>query len=142
MFSRKRNFLTRSAVMSGKYGVPSIVSSDLLVAGDLVSEGAIEVEGRIEGNINCQHVTVHQGGLVKGDLISETVHVNGQVDGLIKSKHVRLSQYARVVGVIIYETLSVEDGAYVDGQCKNMDSLSDAEKEDGKIRLVADNETV
>ncbi|MCD6034758.1 MAG: hypothetical protein K0R63_499 [Rickettsiales bacterium] len=106
-----------------KSNVPSIISSDLNILGNLISEGSVEVAGRIEGNITCTSVTIHRNGLVKGDVIAETVQVNGEVRGLIKARYVKLSENGRVIGVIMYETLSIEDGAFVDGQCKNTDKL-------------------
>lgn len=104
-------------------GIPSIISSGLNILGNLVSDGEIEVEGRIEGNVTCTTVTIHRSGFIKGDITAESIHVNGEIKGVLKARNIKLSQYARVTGVIMYETLSIEDGAFVDGQCKNTGTL-------------------
>ena len=122
MFSNKKGKVEINNLPS-KSGVPSIVSSDLSILGNLISEGSIEVEGRIEGNITCSHATVHKSGFIKGDIISDSVNINGEVRGLIKARNVRVSENGKVVGVIMYENLSIDPGGFVDGQCKNTDKL-------------------
>lgn len=137
-----------------KGGVPSIVAGGLNVLGNMMSEGAIEVEGVIDGNIQCVVLTVHKSGHVKGDIFAETVFVHGKVEGIIKARNVRLSEHSHFEGVLIYEMLSVEDGAFIDGQCKNMekvysgdleglesneDHVAASNEDEEEIRLVADN---
>lgn len=122
MFSKRNNGRDMGMKVS-KNGVPSIISSDLSILGNLISEGSVEVEGRIEGNVTCSTATIHQSGFVKGDIIADIINISGELRGLVKARHVKLTEYARVTGVIMYETISIEPGAFVDGQCKNTDKL-------------------
>jgi cytoskeletal protein CcmA (bactofilin family) len=126
-----------TANVPSKTDVPSIISSDMNILGNLISEGSVEVAGRVEGNVTCKAVTVHRSGLIKGDIIADTVQVNGEVRGLIKARNVRLSENGRVIGVIMYESLTIEGGAFVDGQCKNTDKLN--RKHDALEALEAHN---
>ncbi|MCH2038743.1 MAG: polymer-forming cytoskeletal protein [Rickettsiales bacterium] len=123
MFSNKKGKMEINNLPS-KSGVPSIVSADLSVLGNMISEGAIEIEGRIEGNLTCSQATIHKNGFIKGDIIADSVNINGEVRGLIKARNVRVSENGKVVGVIMYENLSIDPGGSVDGQCKNTDKLN------------------
>lgn len=103
--------------------VPSIIAPDLKIIGNLLSRGSIEVAGCIEGNISCTDITVRKGGMVKGDIIANTILIDGEINGLVKGKSIKLSDTARVNGIIIYESLSINDGASIDGQCKSVEKM-------------------
>lgn len=123
MFSKNTKPSTGNSITTTKQGVPSIISQGLNVLGNMISDGSVEIEGRIDGNLTCSHATIHRTGFIKGDIVAETVTVNGEIRGLIKARHVRLSENAKVIGVVMYEHLSIADGAFIDGQCKNTDKL-------------------
>lgn len=103
--------------------VPSIIASDLKIVGNLICGGSIEIEGEIEGNVTCDHVSIRRTGSVKGDVTADEIQVDGEINGLVKGKNIVLAESGRVTGVIMYEALSVKDGAYIDGQCKSADKL-------------------
>lgn len=124
--------------------VPSLISDDMNILGNLISDGYIDINGHIEGNVKCQALTVREKGIVKGDVFADTVNVHGQVSGVIKARHVFLASSARVRGVVMHESMSVEDGAFIDGQCKRTDraGFMDQDEEeptsggDAKIDLI------
>jgi adenylate cyclase len=101
---------------SPRGGMPSIVSPDLRVQGDLTSSGDIQVEGIVDGGVFCRQVTIGEFGSVTGAIESESVHVSGCVEGKIRAKSVILTTTARVEGDISYENLSVEAGAQLKGR--------------------------
>jgi hypothetical protein len=47
--------------MDSKDRVPSIISASLRIVGDLVSEGDVQVDGIIEGDVNARSLTVSEG---------------------------------------------------------------------------------
>lgn len=129
MFSRKEKISAVAFVDPPKNVVPSIISRDLNILGNLVSDGYVEIVGKVEGNVICNSATIHEHGVIKGDIVAEQVQINGEVRGLIKARHVRVSETGKVTGVVMYETLSIKDGAFIDGQCKNTDvAIRDREK--------------
>ena len=107
-----------------KKGAPSILSADMHILGNLVSEGAIDIDGSIEGNVKGNQVTVRAQGKITGDITAEVVHVYGQVRGLIRAHAVHLYASSHVEGVIMYHSLTVEDGAFVDGKFKRIQEKS------------------
>ncbi|MBN67441.1 MAG: cell shape determination protein CcmA [Rickettsiales bacterium] len=102
---------------------PSVISSDMNVLGNIISEGFVDIDGRIEGNIKCHSTTIRENGRVNGDVIADMVTIHGTVIGLVKAKSVILHSSAHVEGVIMHESLSIEDGAFVDGKFKRTDKV-------------------
>lgn len=108
----------------GKKGMqPSVIAADLNVLGNIISDGVLDVDGKIHGNIRCHTVSLRPNGKVVGDIHAEIVHVYGAIEGVIKAKTVMLYSTARVVGTIMHESLSIEDGAFVDGKFKRTDKV-------------------
>lgn len=103
---------------------PSVISADMYVLGNVISsDGLLDIDGKIDGNVRCKVATVRPNGRVKGDVVAEIVHVYGEIEGLVKAKAVMLYASARVQGTIMHESLSIEDGAFVDGKFKRTDKV-------------------
>ncbi|MBW2147648.1 MAG: polymer-forming cytoskeletal protein [Deltaproteobacteria bacterium] len=101
--------------------MPSIISADLTVHGDIFCKGDIQIEGLVEGDVKSRSLTIGKTGSVKGAVDAETIHVGGQVKGQIKAKFVILTGTAQVLGDIRYENLAVKEGARLNGMCKRID---------------------
>lgn len=102
---------------------PSVIAADMHVLGNIISEGVLDIDGQIQGNVRCHTATIRENGKVQGDVVAETLHVHGTVEGLIKARSVMIYSTAHVVGTIMHETLSVEDGAFIDGKFKRSEGL-------------------
>ncbi len=122
MFSKsKKEPGNKPAVqVSRKPAAPSIIGADLSIVGDLSSEGEVQVDGFIDGDIRTKVLLIGESATVKGEIVGDTVRVYGKVDGQIKARAVILAKSAHVVGNILHENLSVEAGAFLDGHCKRM----------------------
>lgn len=102
---------------------PSVISADMHVLGNIISDGFLDIDGKVEGNIKCRSATVRPNGLVRGDIHADVIHVYGRIEGQVKSRNVSLYASARVQGTIMHESLSIEDGAFVDGKFKRTDKV-------------------
>jgi len=102
---------------------PSIVSRDMNILGNLISEGTVDINGRIEGNVRAKQIMVRKDGTVNGDLHADEIQVLGHVRGLVRAKDVHLYASAKVEGSIMHEVLSMEEGAFVDGKFKRTDRM-------------------
>lgn len=103
---------------------PSVISADMFVLGNISSDGFMDLEGKIDGNVRCKEAVIRGDGIINGDIVAESVRIYGAVRGLVKARSVTLYATARIEGVIMHESLSVEDGATVDGKFKRMDKLA------------------
>lgn len=120
MFSKSNKKALANAKPVAPSAPPSIISRDLKIVGDLLSEGEIQIDGRVNGDIRTKVLIVGETAHVKGEIVAETVRVLGHVDGQIKAKVVKLAVTAHVVGDILHEDLSIETGAFLEGHCKRM----------------------
>jgi cytoskeletal protein CcmA (bactofilin family) len=100
--------------------VPSIVSADLTIRGNLSGKGDIQIEGKVFGRIEAGNVVVAEGGEVEGDIVAKAVAVSGIVRGSIKAGTVTLSSTARVQGGVLHDVLAIEAGAQLEGECKRL----------------------
>ena len=104
--------------------IPSIITHEVHILGNMVSDSSVDFSGTIDGNIRCDVLTLRESGTVKGEIVANSVFVHGTVNGLIKAKNVNLLATCKVEGVIIHGALTIEDGAFVDGKFKRSDRVS------------------
>ena len=106
--------------------VPSIISADLSIDGNLNSGGEIQVDGVVNGDIKCKALIVGVKGSVVGEVIAQTVRMHGAVKGMIRAKSVFLASTARMSGDVEHESLAIEPGAYMEGPCKRITEVAPA----------------
>ena len=94
----------------------SVVGDAATIVGDLTSEGEIEVQGTVEGNIRSRRVMVGEGGQVHGEIVAEAVDIRGSVQGPVVASSVSVARTARVIGHITHRELTIEPGAYLEGR--------------------------
>lgn len=100
----------------------SVLSSDLTVVGNVHTAGDITVQGKIEGDVRAQLLTVGEGAVVSGEIVADDVVVNGRVIGRVRGLKVRLTSTARVEGDIIHKTIAIEAGAHFEGSVQRHDN--------------------
>jgi len=100
---------------------PSIFSNNLLVKGDLYSEGDIQLDGQVDGDIRSKDVTIGKSAVINGAVMGDTLRIAGTVNGEITARVVTLTSTARVTGDINHDSLSIQAGAYVQGLCKRIE---------------------
>ena len=113
---------------------PSLLSSDLFIKGNLTTNGDIQIEGGVEGNIKANLLTIGKEAKIKGELNTEELIVNGHVSGTIRAKKVTLTSSAKVEGDIIHQTIAIETGAHFEGSIeKSENPLEKSEIKDNKL---------
>jgi len=110
-------------------------SSDLLLGagaefeGKLTFKGTVRIDARFKGSIVTNDVlVVGEHALIDAEITCGTVVVEGEVNGNIKAKSaVELHKSAKVRGNVETSSLSVEKGAFLQGEMK----MGPAEKKVG-----------
>lgn len=106
---------------------PSVIAPDLKVIGNLMTDGDLQIEGTVEGDVQARMLVVGNNAHVKGEIRSTDVTVNGKVTGRIRGQKVRLSATARVDGDIVHSSLAMEEGADFEGSIhRGDDPLKDS----------------
>ena len=98
--------------------VPSIISVNLHIVGNLKTDGEMHVDGSIEGDVTTNSITVGEKASISGEIVADNIKIHGAVSGKIRARNIHLAKTAKVIGDILHEVLSIESGAYIEGQLK------------------------
>jgi len=128
-------------------GTPSIISADLRITGNLHSNGDIQIDGKIDGNVDSKSLTIGEDAEVNGTISCERVRVCGKVSGEIRAAWVVLARSARVSADVVHKSLEIESGASLEGgvsrlegEPRNMETEADTphKAEAAKVAKIAD----
>jgi cytoskeletal protein CcmA (bactofilin family) len=123
---------------AAKQAPPSILSAGLTVNGDLNSEGEMQIDCLVNGDVVAARLAIGENAKVIGEVVAEHVLIRGEVVGRIRAKSVELDKTAKVRGDIWHELLSIAAGAKIEGLCK----FAENPRETGaKLSVVASSET-
>jgi cytoskeletal protein CcmA (bactofilin family) len=94
----------------------TVIAEGLKIIGNVSADGAVEVNGQVDGSLHCTSLTVSPKALIKGGINARNVVVNGRVEGPIVGQDVVLKSRAFVTGDIQAQSLSIERGALFEGR--------------------------
>jgi cytoskeletal protein CcmA (bactofilin family) len=103
---------------SGNAPTRSVIDAWLTITGNLQSEGEVQVDGKINGDIRCAHLTVGKEASIVGNVTADEVVVRGRVKGVIRANRVILQDSARVESQVFHKRLAIEEGAIFDGHSR------------------------
>ena len=88
-----------------------------LLRGDLFSEGALQINGWVEGSVECRSaVVIGASGAVRGRVLGADVVVAGKVLGnVICSGHLEILATGRIEGDVEAQSVRVEAGGVLLG---------------------------
>jgi cytoskeletal protein CcmA (bactofilin family) len=113
------NSAPRSGASSGfllDSNKPSVISEGFSLVGDITAQGVLHVEGMIKGTVTTEAVNIGITGAVEGKIQCTSLQIKGAFVGEARCQELIIANKARVRGTITYETLSIQRGAYVEGE--------------------------
>ncbi|MEP1143665.1 MAG: polymer-forming cytoskeletal protein [Henriciella sp.] len=96
----------------------SILCSDVEIKGSIKSNGALQIDGKVEGDITAGDITIGSSGEILGEVKAETLRVKGKIVGSIRARKVELETGATVQGDIFHAALIIQPDASFEGQVK------------------------
>lgn len=103
----------------------SIIGPGMNIVGDLVTDGTVRVEGRIEGTVRAgKAVVIGKGGEVVGDVLTQDAVIGGTVRGtVVAESRLELQSTCDIDGHIRVRSahLQLEEGAVWNGQIQMLD---------------------
>jgi cytoskeletal protein CcmA (bactofilin family) len=94
----------------------SVVSRGMTVTGNVMSQGDINIEGIVRGEVRGLHVWIRADGSVEGAIIANRVTIEGYMNGSVTADDIDLCHSARVDGDLYSEHLKIIKGARVLGR--------------------------
>lgn len=115
--------------------IKAYLGEDTVFSGTLTFNGAVRIDGKMDGEINTDDtLIVGENGVIEADINAGTVICRGKIKGTIKAtKRIEIHTNSEVVGSIAAPALLVENGALFDGTC-------DMTGNEGKIIKLVKNE--
>jgi cytoskeletal protein CcmA (bactofilin family) len=125
----------------GKRGdsAPSILSDDLTIEGDIVSEGEVHINGTVKGDVTARKLALGEDGAITGAVEVNDAVIGGKLAGQLTATSVVLLSSARVTADITHVSLAIAPEAVFEGFSRRVDSIGVAVK-DGEVlppRLAA-----
>jgi len=117
VFGKKKQ-VTNNASLKRVNHAPSIISEDMRLTGSIISQGEVQLDGRIDGDIKATHLVIGTTGVVEGIVEATSVIVKGKIIGSLNASEVNIKNNAHVHGDIFHDTLSIEAGAIIEGNLK------------------------
>jgi cytoskeletal protein CcmA (bactofilin family) len=105
----------------------SVLSINLEFTGTVTSPDELHVYGTIDGNVRAGSLTVCTGGLIKGEIVAESVTVHGTVDGRIHAQMVQICAGGIVRGDIHHAALGMDPAGIFEGASRrSQNPMADA----------------
>lgn len=102
---------------AGVMKAPTIVSAEMSIHGDLQSQGDLQIDGRVVGQIKVNRLILTEGASVTGDIFAKEVRICGTLKGSVHGEMVTVTETGRVMGDIFHELLSFQSGGQWEGNC-------------------------
>ncbi len=108
------------ALINSLKEVPSLISKNVVITGDIKNASNIEIEGKVEGNIFADTITLREGGEITGNTKSKIFNIKGNFNGNSIAEKINISDTAVVNGLLEYNFLSVDYGANINCELKRV----------------------
>lgn len=147
MFSKKKqkvdnsssnNSPSNNSSLKKTSQTPSIISEDVRMTGTLISQGEVQLDGRIDGDIKAEHLVIGSTGVVEGIVEAKSVVVKGKIIGTLNASEVKIQNTAHVHGDVLHDTLSIDAGAVIEGSLKQRFEKENVELINDKSKPVSD----
>lgn len=101
---------------SSRSGAPlSVIGPDVRIVGNIITQGEMQIDGQVEGDITCQTLVVGEGARISGEVTAECVKVHGELHGKIHAGTILIAKSAKVIGDVTHDSLEIEAGAQIEG---------------------------
>jgi len=100
----------------------SIIGADVKIVGNITTEGEMQIDGRVEGDITCKTLVIGASAHIIGEVKAQTVRIHGEVSGRLAADHVTIGRTGRVTGDICHGSLEIQSGAQVEGHFLRRDA--------------------
>ena len=107
----------------------SILANSFSLKGSISCKGELQIDGRINGNLNGEKVILGPESVMDGTLTADEITISGKFKGKIKGKSIRLDAGASVDAEITYEVLAIENGSSINGTVKKIVSPAPIKKQ-------------
>jgi cytoskeletal protein CcmA (bactofilin family) len=93
----------------------------MLITGNIVSERATQIFGRVVGDIQTVQILIGDGAQVEGNITAYEIGITGAFKGTIRGNNFRLKGAARIDGEVFSKSLTVEENVQFEGISRRLE---------------------
>ena len=119
-FSKELDKITNSILMIGE---------GVTIKGNIKAENEVNIQGVVEGDIECIKINVHQSGKIIGNVKAKTMSVEGYIEGEVNAKEILgVKSSGNINGKIYYGSIKIDDGGKIEGEINYKDKQEKPEE--------------
>jgi cytoskeletal protein CcmA (bactofilin family) len=103
----------------------SILGAGMIITGNIVCDGSVQIFGRVIGDIHVSHLLICEGAEVEGKITAEETSIQGAFKGTLHSNTVKLQGNAAIEGEIFNKSLTIEPNVQFEGTARRLNKPVD-----------------
>ncbi len=115
-----------AAVAPVKTDTMSTFGHGMVITGNIVCTGGLQIYGQVSGEIHASQLTICEGAKVEGKVMAQDAVIQGHFKGTIHGNTVKLQSSAMVDGEIFNRSLTIEQNAQFEGVSRRLDQPVEA----------------
>ena len=106
-----------------------MIGEGVTITGTIKANSKVTIQGAVDGDIECNSITISRSGNVKGKIKTDTITVEGKAEGEINAKDVLIiKSKGHVSGKVFYGEIQIEEGGKISGEINHRDKDSKQEE--------------
>ena len=94
-----------------------MIGHGVTITGTIKADNEVNIQGTIDGDIDCNSVAIEKSGNVKGKVKAETMTVEGKVEGEININSIlHIKSQGSVSGKVFYGDIQIDEGGKLLGE--------------------------
>ena len=99
-----------------------LIGEGVTITGTIKADNEVNIQGAIDGDIDCNSVTINKSGNVKGKVKAETMTIEGKAEGEININSIlHIKSKGNVSGKIFYGEIEIDTGGKLSGEINHRD---------------------
>ena len=99
-----------------------MIGEGVIITGTIKANSKVTIQGTVDGDIECNSITISKSGNVKGKIKTDTITVEGKAEGEINADDVlNIKSQGHVNGKVFYGEIQIEEGGKISGEINYQD---------------------
>ena len=99
-----------------------MIGEGVIITGTIKANSKVTIQGTVDGDIECNSITISKSGNVKGKIKTDTITVEGKAEGEVNADDVlNIKSTGHVSGKVFYGEIQIEEGGKISGEINHRD---------------------
>ena len=99
-----------------------MIGEGVTITGTIKANNEVTIQGTIDGDIECNSVTINKSGNIKGKIKTDTMIVEGKAEGDMNVNAVlNIKSEGHVSGKVFYGEIQIDEGGKLSGEINHRD---------------------